>query len=160
MKYLTPYERLKYTLMSPLALYLYYTCFLPLPFLREPFAICRMICMLRVNYYYSAVPKEEIRSSSLLTAALFFEKVFGNHASARVLPALVAISAIGNILAVAIGHTRIIREVARQGVLPWASFWTSTYPFASPGGPVLISFVLSTIVVSTFRKFHLPSLSG
>jgi amino acid transporter len=112
-----------------------------------------MVCSMSVDNDYSAVPKEEIRTSSLLTAALFFQKVFGNHAAARVLPALVAISAIGNILAVSIGHARMVREVARQGVLPWASFWTSTYPFASPGGPLLISFTLSTIVVRASQTF-------
>jgi amino acid transporter len=116
--------------------------------------------MPNVDNYRSAVPKEEIRKSSLLTAALFFEKVFGNHASARALPALVAISAIGNILAFSIGHVRIIREVARQGVLPWSSFWTSTYPFASPGGPVLLSFILSSIIVSTLRKFFFIFVAG
>lgn len=105
--------------------------------------------ILSPSYFHRAIPAEEIKHSNLLTAALFFEKVFGNTAAERVLPVLVAISAFGNILAVSIGHTRVIREVARQGVLPWASFWTQTRPFKTPAGPVLITFVLSFIVIGT-----------
>jgi len=42
--------------------------------------------------------------------------VFGEYAGTRILPILIALSAFGNLLSVAIGQARIIREVARQGV--------------------------------------------
>ncbi len=50
-------------------------------------------------------------------------------------------------VAVAIGQIRVIREVARQGVLPFSSFWTSIRPFNTPGGPLLIKWGLTVIVI-------------
>lgn len=97
-------------------------------------AMTSVLYMLCAVAYFAAVTKEEIKNSKLLTAALFFKNVFGDSAGQRVLPALVAVSSIGNLLAVTIGHSRIVREVGRQGVLPWPSFWTNTWPFGTPGG--------------------------
>lgn len=97
--------------------------------------------------YFAAVPKEEIRDSKLLTAALFFNKVYGDGAATRLLPALVAISSFGNLLSVTIGHSRIVREVGRQGVLPFPEFWTNTWPFGTPSGPLLVKLLLTVIVI-------------
>ncbi|KAG5358983.1 High-affinity methionine permease [Yarrowia sp. E02] len=106
-----------------------------------------VLYMLCAVAYFAAVSKEEIKHSNLLTAALFFKNVFGDSAGQRVLPALVAVSSIGNLLAVTIGHSRIVREVGRQGVLPWPSFWTNTWPFGTPGGALLVKFILTVIVI-------------
>ncbi|KAL7412946.1 high affinity methionine permease [Mrakia frigida] len=97
--------------------------------------------------YFAAVPLEEIRNGGTLVAALFFEKVFGDVAGKTVLPIFVALSAFGNLLAVAIGQSRIIREVARQGVLPYAAFWTSVRPFNTPAAPLLLKWVLTVFVI-------------
>ncbi|KAF2261382.1 amino acid transporter [Lojkania enalia] len=95
--------------------------------------------------YFSAVPAKEMRESKELAAALFFEAVFGE--AGKALPALVAVSAAGNIMAVIIGSTRMIRECARQGVLPWAHVWASTRPFGTPFAPILLKWALTTIVI-------------
>ncbi|PWN49405.1 amino acid transporter [Violaceomyces palustris] len=97
--------------------------------------------------YFSAIPLEEIKSSKTLTAALYFEKVFGTTAGAKVLPALVAVSAMGNIIAVAIGQSRVLREVGRQGVLPYPSLWSSTKPFGTPLFPLVVKFTLTAIMI-------------
>ncbi|EAU85304.1 high affinity methionine permease [Coprinopsis cinerea okayama7 len=97
--------------------------------------------------YFAAVPKEEIRESKELTASLFFRAVFGNTSSVRALGALVAVSSFGNMLAVVIGSSRIIRECARQGVIPYPQFWASTRPFNTPLGPYLIKWLLTVIVI-------------
>ncbi|KAG5356310.1 High-affinity methionine permease [Yarrowia sp. B02] len=110
-------------------------------------ALVSVLYMLCAVAYFAAVSKEEIKHSNLLTAALFFKNVFGDSAGQRVLPALVAVSSIGNLLAVTIGHSRIVREVGRQGVLPWPSFWTNTWPFGTPGGALLVKFILTVIVI-------------
>ena len=96
--------------------------------------------------YFAAVPAAQIRESGELTAALFFEAVFGTRA-ARGLPALIAISAAGNIMAVIIGTTRQIRECARQGVIPWPHVWASTRPFGTPFAPVLLKWVMTCVVI-------------
>ena len=96
--------------------------------------------------YFAAVPAAEIRESGELTAALFFEAVFGMK-NARGLPALIAISAAGNIMATIIGATRQIRECGRQGVIPWPHVWANTRPFGTPFAPVLLKWVLTCIII-------------
>ncbi|KAJ3529957.1 hypothetical protein NMY22_g8779 [Coprinellus aureogranulatus] len=97
--------------------------------------------------YFAAIPKEDIRTSKELTASLFFTAVFGNSRSITALSALVAVSSAGNLLAVVIGSSRIIRECGRQGVLPYPRFWASTRPFNTPLGPYLLKWVLTVIVI-------------
>ncbi|PSN65237.1 high-affinity methionine permease [Corynespora cassiicola Philippines] len=96
--------------------------------------------------YFAAVPAAEIRESGELAAAMFFEAVFGGKA-AQGLPALIAVSAAGNIMAVIIGSTRMIRETARQGVIPWPHIWASTRPFGTPFAPILLKWALTCIVI-------------
>jgi amino acid transporter len=96
--------------------------------------------------YFAAVPAADIRESGELTAALFFEAVFGSK-QAKGLPALIAVSAAGNIMATIIGATRMIRECGRQGVLPYPQVWASTRPFGTPFAPVLLKWVMTTIVI-------------
>ncbi|KAF8627001.1 hypothetical protein AX15_004585 [Amanita polypyramis BW_CC] len=97
--------------------------------------------------YVAAVPAEEIRNSGQLVAALFFKRVFGESMAARVLPLLVALSCFGNIIAVTVGQARMIREVARQGLLPYPNFFSSTKPFGTPLGPVALKGVLSYFII-------------
>jgi amino acid transporter len=96
--------------------------------------------------YFAAVPAEEIKTSKELTAALFFEHVFGE--AGRSLPALVAVSAAGNIMAVIIGATRQVRECGRQGLVPWPHIWASTRPFGTPLAPILLKWALTCIVIA------------
>lgn len=44
-------------------------------------------------------------------------------------------------------QARIIREVARQDLLPYPSFFASTKPFGTPLGPVALKAVLTVIVI-------------
>lgn len=57
--------------------------------------------------YFSVVPLEEIRNSGQLVAALFFTRVFGDVAGRIILPALVAVSALGNLFVVTYSESRI-----------------------------------------------------
>ncbi|KAF9484383.1 high affinity methionine permease [Pholiota conissans] len=97
--------------------------------------------------YFAAIPKESIRTSKELTASLFFTAVFGNSKAVTALSVLVAISSFGNMLAVIIGSSRVIRECGRQGVLPYPRFWASTWPFNTPLGPYLLKWILTVIVI-------------
>jgi len=87
-----------------------------------------------------------MRDSGELAAAMFFEAVFGGKA-AKGLPALIAVSAAGNIMAVIIGHSRMVRECARQGLVPWPHLWASTQPFGTPFAPLLVMWILTTTVI-------------
>ena len=96
--------------------------------------------------YFAAIPKAEIVTSTQVTATLFFTKLFGERA-AKGLTILPILSAGGNILAVIVGHARMIREVGRQGVLPFPKFFVSTRPFGTPLGPVVIIWLISVLMI-------------
>lgn len=117
--------------------------------------------------YYSAATKEEILNSKVVAAGVFFEKVFGTGGASKALNFLICISAFGNLLAVLIGQSRMLRECGRsvmkqcvyfgsdlnplfgdrQGVLPFTSFWTSTRPFGTPLGPYFVKWSLTVIMI-------------
>jgi L-asparagine transporter-like permease len=46
-----------------------------------------------------------------------------------------------------VGQARVLREVARQGLLPWSDKLASTKPLGTPLGPVLLKFILTTTVI-------------
>ncbi|KAJ5953026.1 Amino acid/polyamine transporter I [Penicillium vulpinum] len=97
--------------------------------------------------YFSAASKEEILESKVVAAGVFFEKVFGTGGAASALNFLICMSAFGNLLAVLIGQSRMLRECGRQGVLPFTSFWTSTRPFGTPLGPYFVKWSLTVVMI-------------
>ncbi|OBR04204.1 High-affinity methionine permease [Colletotrichum higginsianum IMI 349063] len=98
--------------------------------------------------YFAAVPKAEFRGAKEIAAAVFFTKVFGKGPAEQALNFLVLLSAFGNLLAVLIGSSRVIREIGRQGVLPWTEFWVNTKPFGTPIGPYLLKWVMTFIMIA------------
>ncbi|KAJ5238163.1 hypothetical protein N7489_008254 [Penicillium chrysogenum] len=99
--------------------------------------------------YFSAASKEEILESKVVAAGVFFEKVFGTGSAASALNFLICMSAFGNLLAVLIGQSRMLRECGRQGVLPFTSFWTSTRPFGTPLGPYFVKWSFTVLTILT-----------
>lgn len=74
------------------------------------------VIFLLVNVaYVAAVPREDIRNSGQLVAALFFHRVFGPVVGNKVLPLMVALSCFGN----------LVRNYLRQ---TWLSC-LDTFPF-------------------------------
>ena len=57
--------------------------------------------------YFAAIPAEELKDSGVIVAGLFFKNVFGDSAGARALPGFVAVSNLGNVLAVSFAHARV-----------------------------------------------------
>ncbi|KAL1405601.1 hypothetical protein Q8F55_009240 [Vanrija albida] len=105
------------------------------------------ILYLLVNIaYFAAVPRDLVLSSRQTTATLYFSTLFSERA-ARILTILPILSAIGNIIAGTVGHARMVREIGRQGVLPWTKFWVSTWPLGTPGGAIFITWLVSVIVI-------------
>jgi len=47
-----------------------------------------------------------------------------------------------------IGQARVLREVARQGLLPSPTFFASTRPFGTPLGPVALIYTLTALIIS------------
>lgn len=59
------------------------------------------------------VPRAELENAEQIAAALFFKHVFGSSGAVKGLNFLIALSAFGNLLAVLIGSSRMIRECGR-----------------------------------------------
>ncbi|CZR44758.1 uncharacterized protein FPRO_14510 [Fusarium proliferatum ET1] len=107
-------------------------------------AVLYMLCNVA---YFSAVPKEEFAESNEIAASVFFTSVFGTSGAVTALNVLVLLSAYGNLLATLIGASRLIREIGRQGVLPFTTFWVSTKPFGTPIGPYLLKWAMTFIMI-------------
>lgn len=86
--------------------------------------------------YFAAIPREDLAKSEVIVAGLFFRNVFGQSAAARSLPAFVALSNMGNVLAVSFAHARVNQELAKEGLLPFSQFWASNKPFNAPAASV------------------------
>ncbi|KAJ6166675.1 hypothetical protein N7470_002122 [Penicillium chermesinum] len=82
--------------------------------------------------YFSVASREEILESKQIAAGIFFEKVF---------------VLFGNLLAVMVNYSRLLRETGRQGVIPWPRFWTSTKPWGTPIGPYLVIWAITLIMI-------------
>ncbi|KAI9511833.1 amino acid/polyamine transporter I [Russula earlei] len=106
---------------------------------------------LTVNFaYIAAIPLDDIKRAGQLVGVLFFERVFGTHWTSKILPVLVALSCVGNTcltLSQTVGQARVLREVARQGLLPYPTFFASTRPFGTPLGPVALQYAITTLVI-------------
>jgi amino acid transporter len=63
--------------------------------------------------YFAAVPATELKKSTQIAASLFFQHVFGSGNAVRGLNFLISLSSFGNLIAVLIGQSRLIRECGR-----------------------------------------------
>ncbi|KAI1633051.1 amino acid permease-domain-containing protein [Biscogniauxia mediterranea] len=110
-------------------------------------AVVSILYMLCNIAYFAAVPKEQFALTKETSASVFFSAVFGRGGAQKALDVLVLLSAFGNLLAVLIGQSRLIREIGRQGVLPYTEFWVSTKPFGTPLGPYAIKWAMTFIMI-------------
>lgn len=98
--------------------------------------------------YLLVVPLDEVKSSGELIAALFFQRVCGETVGRRILPIMVALSAAGNVMAVIFALARLNQEIARTGLIPFSRLLSSTKPFGSPMGGLLVHYVPSVLVLT------------
>lgn len=96
--------------------------------------------------YFAALPKADIAGSAQAIATSFFTRVFGARA-AQGLTILPVLSAVGSMLATIVGHARIIREIGRQGILPFPRWWVDVRPFGTPLGPIATIWLITAIMV-------------
>ncbi|KAJ5204483.1 uncharacterized protein N7498_005362 [Penicillium cinerascens] len=82
--------------------------------------------------YFAGVSRDEFLGSDLTIAASLFKNVFGQSAAVKALPALVAISGIGNLLSGAFTVSRVIQELAKDGITPFPDLLMQNCPFKTP----------------------------
>lgn len=88
-----------------------------------------------------------MESGKVIAASYLFTNVFGETNAVRGLNFLIALSAFGNLIAVLLGSSRMLRECGGQGVLPFPKFWASTEPFGTPAVPYLLKLSTTVIVI-------------
>lgn len=83
--------------------------------------------------FFLVVDKDDLRSAGVVTAGIFFRNLFGPGVGTHFLPLFVIVSAAGNIAATSFAQARVNEELAKDGLLPWSGFWTSSpAPMTSP----------------------------
>ncbi|KAK0386603.1 hypothetical protein NLU13_6438 [Sarocladium strictum] len=97
--------------------------------------------------YLAAVPKDVFVASKVTVAAALFHNVFGDSAGTKVLPVLVALSAMGHLLGVAFTVPRVIQECAKEGVLPFADIIMENRPFKTPIFALAIHFAVTILFI-------------
>ncbi|KAL1851095.1 hypothetical protein Daus18300_012642 [Diaporthe australafricana] len=97
--------------------------------------------------YFAAIPKSDLAKSEVIVAGLFFRNVFGASAGGRSLPAFVALSNLGNVLAVAFAHARLNQELAKEGMLPFSKFWASNKPSNAPAASLFLHWLITVIIL-------------
>lgn len=97
--------------------------------------------------YFVVIPLEEIKASGELIAALFFERILGEGFGSRLLPILIALSAAGNVMVTTFAQARVNQQIARQGFLPFSKHLSSSAPYGTPLGGLLVHLIPSLLVI-------------
>ncbi|ETS74501.1 hypothetical protein PFICI_14367 [Pestalotiopsis fici W106-1] len=97
--------------------------------------------------YFAAISKEDLATSEVIVAGIFFRNVFGDSAAARSLPTFVALSNLGNVLAVSFAHARLNQEFGKEGLLPFSKFWASVKPFNAPAAALFLHWLVTVIIL-------------
>ncbi|KAG5458779.1 MAG: high-affinity methionine permease [Olpidium bornovanus] len=97
--------------------------------------------------YFAAVSKEEMKSGGVVIAGRFFANVYGAVIGRRILPVFVALSAMGNVLAVMFAHGRINQELGKEGILPFSPFWASSWPLKTPFSGLFLHWAASVVMI-------------
>ncbi|KAK9361282.1 amino acid permease-domain-containing protein [Lipomyces starkeyi] len=98
--------------------------------------------------YFAVIPKYEIAQSGVIVAGLFFRRVFGDSAGARMLPLFVALSNLGNVLVVAFAHARVNYEFGKEGILPFSSFFARLNKHGAPASGLFLHWLVTCLVLT------------
>ena len=85
-------------------------------------------------------------------------QVFGDTAATRVLPFFIALSALGNVVAVTFTGARgkpvsmqysrsVKQELAKEGIFPFSRFWASNKPFRTPAAAFILQWIVAMIFI-------------
>lgn len=96
--------------------------------------------------YFAVVPADLIRNSGRIVASSFFKCVFGDKGD-KAASVLVALSTLGNVLAVTFAQGRIVQQLGREGSLPFSKFFASSRPFNSPAAGLFQHYVVCVITI-------------
>lgn len=79
-----------------------------------------ILYFLVVVSYLIVIPKDELLSSGVLVAGIFFNKIFGQSVTARALPILISLLTLGNVMVVSFAHSHVNQDLALNNYLPFS----------------------------------------
>lgn len=82
-----------------------------------------LLYIMVVVSYLIVIPKQELLSSGVLVAGIFFNKVFGESVTSRILPVLISLLTLGNVMVVSFAHSHVNQELARNNYLPFSKYF-------------------------------------
>ncbi|CAH6721767.1 high-affinity methionine permease [[Candida] jaroonii] len=85
--------------------------------------VTTLLYFLVILSYLVVIPKTEIMSSGVLIAGIFFNKIFGETITSKILPLFISVSNFGNVLAVSYAHSMVNKELALENLVPFSSYF-------------------------------------
>ncbi|OJJ38057.1 hypothetical protein ASPWEDRAFT_309158 [Aspergillus wentii DTO 134E9] len=96
--------------------------------------------------YYAVCTPEELSQTGVTVVALFIGKVFGETMQ-WCTALLAATSTFATLLTGSFTMSRVIQSLAKEGVLPFTSFFAGSAPSGSPNGAFLALFATSAAMI-------------
>ncbi|QRV79336.1 amino acid permease [Ceratobasidium sp. AG-Ba] len=109
--------------------------------------ITSVLYMTTVLSFVVVMTKEKLVGAGEVLGAKFLQKVYGDAVADKLFLLFIGMSTYGGAIAVVLSYTRMIREAGRQGVLPFATFWSQVSRFKTPYGPVRLKWALSVTIL-------------
>ncbi|KAK3356354.1 amino acid permease-domain-containing protein [Lasiosphaeria hispida] len=101
-----------------------------------------------VNVAFFATCSTDELLTNRNTFALFISKVFGNSADSRVVAGvMLCFSAGGAVVSFIYTNVRVLKEIARMGIIPLPEFWATTTRYNTPGPALLLHFLATGILI-------------
>ncbi|EAA64656.1 hypothetical protein AN2551.2 [Aspergillus nidulans FGSC A4] len=98
-----------------------------------------------ISYFIVATP-DEISKTGVTVVALLIGKVFGDT-MLWLTATLAALSSFGNLMTASFTMSRVVREFAREGIVPYSRFFAATTSSGSPSAAFLLVFLSSAVMI-------------
>lgn len=98
-----------------------------------------------ISYFIVATP-EEISKTGVTVVALLIGKVFGST-MLWLTAALAALSSFGSLMTASFSMSRVVREFAKEGLVPYSHFFAASTPSGSPSTAFLLVFLSSAVMI-------------
>lgn len=104
-------------------------------------ALVTILYFLVVVSYLIVIPRDELLSSGVLVAGIFFNKVFGESVTTRLLPVLISLLTLGNVMVVSFAHSIVNQELALNNYLPFSKY------FENINHSLILHWAISVIIL-------------
>lgn len=85
--------------------------------------IVTILYFLVIISYLVVIPKTELLDSGVLVAGIFFNKIFGEGLTSKLLPFLIALSTLGNVMVVSFAHSYVNQELLKSNYIPFSKYF-------------------------------------